>query len=120
MSVKYGLLMHARVAVSTPDYPFSDSFLTEFYEVHEERFIVAVRVRAGRGTTKLPLFTFPTPPLELMHPIAWNRDSAKFAKMFSYLAHLCGMRPRRRPAAARPLESLTCLARVYNTDDSHS
>jgi hypothetical protein len=94
--------------------------MTEFYEVHEERFIVAVRVRAGRDTTKLPLFTFPTPPLELMYPIAWNRDSAKFAKIFSYLAHLCGMRPRRRPATARPLGSLTCLARVYNTDDSHS
>jgi len=34
MSVKYGLLMHARVAVSTPDYPFSDSFKAKFREFH--------------------------------------------------------------------------------------
>jgi uncharacterized protein YjbJ (UPF0337 family) len=41
-SVKYGLLMHARVAASTPDYPFSDSFLTAFSEV---------RVAPVRGAT---------------------------------------------------------------------
>src|ERR671917_1158288 len=29
-SLKYGLLMHARVAASTPDYPFSDSFLSRW------------------------------------------------------------------------------------------
>src|SRR5215212_10341159 len=35
-SVRYGFLMclmHARVATQIPDYPFSDSFLTEFSEV---------------------------------------------------------------------------------------
>src|SRR5215203_176898 len=31
-SVGYGLLMHARVAASTPDYPFSDSFEAEYSE----------------------------------------------------------------------------------------
>jgi hypothetical protein len=32
-SVGYALLMHARVAVPTPVYPFSDGFITEFSEV---------------------------------------------------------------------------------------
>src|SRR5215210_822099 len=35
-SVRYGFLMclmHARVATQIPDYPFSDSFMTEFSEV---------------------------------------------------------------------------------------
>jgi hypothetical protein len=32
-SVGYVVLIHARVALPTPDYPFLDSFLTEFSEV---------------------------------------------------------------------------------------
>src|SRR5215212_10844082 len=35
-SVRYGFLMclmHARVATQIPDYPFSDSFMTEFSQV---------------------------------------------------------------------------------------
>jgi hypothetical protein len=31
-SVRYVLLMHARVAASIPDYPFSDSFMAKFAE----------------------------------------------------------------------------------------
>src|SRR5215203_6465046 len=39
-SVRYGFLMclmHARVATQIPDYPFSDSFMTEFSEVRTLR-----------------------------------------------------------------------------------
>ena len=56
----------------------------EFSEVPEETFIVdsssPFRVHTGRGTTKLPLSTFPTPPLELMHPTSEKRNSRKFAQ----------------------------------------
>src|SRR5215210_1462285 len=39
-SVRYGFLMclmHARVATQIPDYPCSDSFVTEFYEVGDDK-----------------------------------------------------------------------------------
>jgi hypothetical protein len=36
------------------------------------------RVITGRGTPTLPLFTFPTLPLELMHPTSEKQASRKF------------------------------------------
>jgi hypothetical protein len=69
------------------DRPFFLPLLTnvveqEFSEVPEETFIVnsssPFRVHTGRGTTKLPLSTFPTAPLELMHPTSEKRNSQKF------------------------------------------
>src|SRR5215203_7116057 len=45
-SVGYGLLMHARVAASTPDYPFSDSFSRkpgEQARLHTPRYRIGMR-----------------------------------------------------------------------------
>jgi hypothetical protein len=41
--------MHARVATQIPDYPFSDSFLTEFSEVRGSNLPLSGRVLADRG-----------------------------------------------------------------------